>query len=138
MRYLKESFFPSRSFVDLEDLSCQTIAWYKAVDYKPHETICVVLIQQLAQETLLPLPSQEIQDHCRWATRVVTRDGLVSFDGILYSSDARQAGTPLANLFVLYLVGNGRGWLYAAEPSCGASVPPYFGSLRTRQRDSDQ
>lgn len=92
VRYVKENFFPGRSFVDLEDLNRQAIMWCKAVDSKLHGTTCEVPIQQLAQEKLLPLPPQEIQDRYRWETRAVTRDGLVSFDGIRYGVPWQYSG----------------------------------------------
>ena len=92
MRYVKENFFPGRSFVDLEDLNCQAIAWCKLVDSRPHGTTCEIPLQKLAQEELFSLPSQEIQDRYRWETRTVTRDGLVSFDGIRYGVPWQYSG----------------------------------------------
>ena len=92
VRYVKENFFPGRSFVDLEDLNRQAIAWCKAVDSKPHGTTCEIPLQKLAQEELFSLPSQEIQDRYRWETRTVTRDGLVSFDGIRYGVPWQYSG----------------------------------------------
>ncbi len=92
VRYVKENFFPGRSFVDLEDLNRQAIAWCKVVDAKPHGTTGEVPVQQLTQEELLSLPPQEIRDRYRWETRVVTRDGLVSFDGIRYGVPWQYSG----------------------------------------------
>lgn len=92
VRYVKENFFPGRSFVDLEDLNRQAIAWCKSVDSRPHGTTCEIPLQKLAQEELFSLPSQEIQDRYRWETRTVTRDGLVSFDGIRYGVPWQYSG----------------------------------------------
>lgn len=92
VRYVKENFFPGRSFVDLEDLNRQAIAWCKSVDSRPHGTTCKIPLQKLAQEELFSLPSQEIQDRYRWEMRTVTRDGLVSFDGIRYGVPWQYSG----------------------------------------------
>lgn len=92
VRYVKENFFPGRSFVDLEDLNRQATAWCKSVDSKRHGTTCEVPAQQLTQEEWLPLPPQETQDRYRWETRAVTKDGLVSFDGVRYGVPWQYSG----------------------------------------------
>ena len=38
VRYVKENFFPGRSFSDLEDLNRQALEWCRKVDSKPHGT----------------------------------------------------------------------------------------------------
>ena len=53
----KGEFLLGRSFVDLEDLNCQAIAWCKSVNSRPHGTTCESPLQKLAQEELLVLPS---------------------------------------------------------------------------------
>ena len=92
VRYVKENFFPGRSFTDLEDLNQQALSWCKAVDSKPHGTTGKIPLQVLATEELLPLPAQEIQDRYRWERRTVTREGLVSFDGIRYGVPWQYSG----------------------------------------------
>ena len=92
VRYVKDNFFPGRSFTDLEDLNQQALSWCKAVDSKPHGTTGKIPLQVLSAEELLPLPAQEVQDRYRWETRTVTRDGLVSFDGILYGVPWQYSG----------------------------------------------
>lgn len=92
VRYVKENFFPGRKFTDLEDLNQQAQLWCKTVDSKPHGTTGKVPLQVLPAEELLPLPAQEIQDRYRWERRTVTREGLVSFDGIRYGVPWQYSG----------------------------------------------
>ena len=92
VRYVKENFFPGRKFTDLEDLNRQALLWCKTVDSKPHGTTGKVPLQVLPAEELLPLPAQEIQDRYRWERRTVTREGLVSFDGIRYGVPWQYSG----------------------------------------------
>lgn len=92
VRYVKENLFPGRSFTDLKDLNRQALAWCKAADSKQHGTTGKIPLQELAAEELLPLPPQEVQDRYRWETRTVTREGLVSFDGIRYGVPWQYSG----------------------------------------------
>ena len=92
VRYVKENFFPGRRFTDLEDLNRQAISWCKSVDSKPHGTTGEIPLKALAAEELLPLPAQEILERYRWETRMVTREGLVSFDGIRYGVPWQYSG----------------------------------------------
>lgn len=62
------------------------------MDSKPHGTTGKVPLQVLPAEELLPLPAQEIQDRYRWERRTVTREGLVSFDGIRYGVPWQYSG----------------------------------------------
>ena len=89
---MKENFFPGRKFTDLEDLNRQAQLWCETVDSKPHGTTGKVPLQVLPAEELLPLPAQEIQDRYRWERRTVTREGLVSFDGIRYGVPWQYSG----------------------------------------------
>ena len=57
-----------------------------------HGTTGKVPLQVLPAEELLPLPAQEIQDRYRWERRTVTREGLVSFDGIRYGVPWQYSG----------------------------------------------
>ena len=92
VRYVKENFFPGRDFTDLEDLNRQALAWCKAADSKRHGTTGKIPLRELEGENLLPLPPQEVQDRYRWETRTVTREGLVSYDGIRYGVPWQYSG----------------------------------------------
>lgn len=50
VRYVKDNFFPGRSFTDLEDLNQQALSWCKAVDSKPHGTTGKIPLQVLSAE----------------------------------------------------------------------------------------
>ena len=84
VRYVKDNFLPGRQFEDLEDLNRQVLQWCREADSRVHSTTGKVPLQELAKEPLLVLPEQSIRDRYRWETRKMTREGLVSFDGIRY------------------------------------------------------
>lgn len=84
VRYVKDNFFPGRQFEELEDLNRQVLQWCRDVDSKVHSTTGKVPLRELVKEPLLPLPEQAVRDRYRWEDRKVTREGLVSFDGIRY------------------------------------------------------
>ena len=92
VRYVKENFFPGRRFIDLEDLNQQTLAWCRTVDSKQNGTTGKIPLHDLANESLLPLPPPEVQDRYRWEIRTVTREGLVSYDGIRYGVPWQYSG----------------------------------------------
>ena len=92
VRYVKENFFPGRHFTDLNDLNLQVLNWCRDADSKIHGTTGKIPLTELATEDLLPLPEQMVLDRYRWETRTVTREGLVSFDGIRYGVPWQYSG----------------------------------------------
>ena len=49
-------------------------------------------LEEMEKEPLLKLPAQSVRDHYRWETRKVTRDGLISFDGVRYGVPWQYSG----------------------------------------------
>ena len=92
VRYVKDNFFPGRYFRDIEDLNHQAIDWCRKVDAKPNVTTGKVPLQMLSEEDLLFLPDKAILDRYRFETRRVSREGLVSFDGIRYGVPWQYSG----------------------------------------------
>lgn len=92
VRYVKDNFFPGREFENLEDLNRQVLQWCRSSDSKVHSTTGKIPLQELEKEPLLPLPDQAVLDRYRWEDRKVTRDGLVSFDGIRYGVPWQYSG----------------------------------------------
>lgn len=92
VHYVKDNFFPGRSFVDLEDLNRQALAWCKKADSKIHGTTGKIPLRELAAENLRELPAQEVMDRYRWELRRVTREGFVSFDGVRYGVSWQYSG----------------------------------------------
>ena len=82
------------------------------MDSRVHGTTGEIPLQALKEEKLWPLPSAAVLEKYCWETRIVTRDGLVSFDGIRY-------GVP---------------WQYGGKEVrvrlCGGSVEIYYGETR--------
>jgi transposase len=92
VRYVKGNFLPGRQFEDLEDLNRQALSWCRQADEKIHHTTGKTPLRELANEGLLKLPPQETLDKYRWETRIVTRDGMVSFDGVRYGVPWQYSG----------------------------------------------
>ena len=92
VHYVKDNFFPGRYFEDLGDLNRQAIDWCRSVDRKTHGTTGEVPMLALKNEKLFALPPQAVLGKYRWETRVVTREGLVSFDGIRYGVPWQYSG----------------------------------------------
>lgn len=90
--YVKDNFLPGRKFEDLSDLNRQALEWCRAADEKPHGTTGKIPLQELIHEGLQKLPSRPVLDKYRWESRVVTRDGMVSFDGVRYGVPWQYSG----------------------------------------------
>jgi len=92
VRYVKDNFLPGRQFENLEDLNRQALCWCRQADEKVHHTTGKIPMQELEKENLRKLPPQETLDKYRWETRIVTRDGMVSFDGVRYGVPWQYSG----------------------------------------------
>ena len=78
---MKENFFPDCSFSNLENLEQQALEWCRKADSKPHGNTRKIPLQELAAEG--PLLRGKLQSD---------PDGLVSFDGKLYSVPWKYSG----------------------------------------------
>ncbi len=86
-RYIREDFFLARSFRDLDDLNAQFRQWLDQVaNARTHATTRRVVSEHFADERphLQPLPAGPFQAVLRLDRRI-TREGMVSVDGNLYS-----------------------------------------------------
>lgn len=86
-RYIREDFFLGRSFRNLDDLNMQFHQWLDQVaNARVHATTRRVVAEHFAEErpTLQQLPAGPFQAILRLERRI-TRDGMVSVDGNLYS-----------------------------------------------------
>ncbi len=86
-RYIREDFFLGRSLRSLDDLNAQFRQWLDQVaNARTHATTRRVVREHFADErpSLLPLPAGPFQAVLRLERRI-TRDGMVSVDGNLYS-----------------------------------------------------
>ena len=92
VRYVKDNFLPGRRFEDLEDLNRQALSWCRQADGKVHHTTGKIPLQELINEGLRELPPRETLDKYRWETRSVTRDGMISFDGVRYGVPWQYSG----------------------------------------------
>jgi len=86
-RYIREDFFLGRSFRNLDDLNVQFRQWLDQVaNVRTHATTRRVVAEHFAEErpALQPLTAGAFQAVLRLERRI-TRDGMVSIDGNLYS-----------------------------------------------------
>ena len=86
-RYIREDFFLGRSFRNLDDLNDQFRQWLDQVaNARTHATTQRVVSEHFAAErpSLQPLPAGPFQAVLKLERRI-TRDGMVSVDGNLYS-----------------------------------------------------
>jgi hypothetical protein len=86
-RYIREDFFLGRSFRNLDDLNQQLRQWLDQVaNVRVHATTRRVVAEHFAEERpkLQQLPAGSFQAVLRLERRI-TRDGMVSVDGNLYS-----------------------------------------------------
>ncbi len=81
--YVKDNFFPGRSFTDLIDLNVQALQWCEQVNDKEHGTTGQIPSEVHVEEKehLKVLPSAEILDRYLWVARSVNIDGMVSYEG---------------------------------------------------------
>lgn len=86
-RYIREDFFLGRSFRNLDDLNVQFRQWLDQIaNARVHATTRRVVVEHFAEErpALQPLTAGPFQAVLRLERRI-TRDGMVSVDGNLYS-----------------------------------------------------
>ena len=86
-RYIREDFFLGRGFRNLDDLNAQFRQWLDQVaNVRVHATTKRVVAEHFAEErpALQPLATGAFQAVLRLERRI-TRDGMVSIDGNLYS-----------------------------------------------------
>jgi len=86
-RYIREDFFLGRSFHNLNDLNQQLQQWLDQVaNVRVHATTRRIVAEHFAEERprLQQLPAGSFQAVLRLERRI-TRDGMVSVDGNLYS-----------------------------------------------------
>ncbi|NPD69016.1 transposase, partial [Acetobacteraceae bacterium] len=86
-RYIREDFFLGRSFRNRDDLNAQFRQWLDQVaNARVHATTHRVVSEHFAEERprLQPLPAGPFQAVLRLERRI-TKDGMVSVDGNLYS-----------------------------------------------------
>jgi len=92
VNYVKDNFLPGRQFKDLDDLNRQALEWCRKADSKVHGTTGEIPLEALRKEPLLALPYKAVRDKYRWETRKVTKDGLVSYDGVKYGIPWQYSG----------------------------------------------
>jgi transposase len=101
-RYIRDDFFLGRSFRNLDDLNAQFNQWLDQVaNARLHATTKRVVAEHFAEERpmLQPLPAGPFQAVLRLERRI-TRDGMVSVDGNLYSvpNTARKRAVEVHNM----------------------------------------
>jgi transposase len=86
VNYVKNNFFPGRSFKNLVDLNVQALKWCEQANSKEHKTTGLIpnIEHRREQTHMKPLPPTEILDQYLWVYRRVSVDGMVSYEGKNY------------------------------------------------------
>lgn len=91
--YLRQNFWPARTFASLEDLNQQARAWCSEVaNSRIHATTGERPCDLWRQEPLEPLPAAAVVAPFLTTERKVGRDGYVLFDGSRYGVPWQYAG----------------------------------------------
>ena len=85
-RYIRQDFFEGRTFQNLEDLNRQLADWLDIANARVHGTTGRIVAEAFAEETpsLGSLPAFPFRALLKLERRI-TKDGMVSLDGNLYS-----------------------------------------------------
>ena len=92
VHYVKDNFMPGRVFSDIHDLNRQAISWCDKVNAKISSSTGYTPIELLPDEHLKGLPDTKVCDRYRFETRLVSRDGFVSYDGVRYGVPWQYSG----------------------------------------------
>lgn len=90
--FVKDNFWPGRTYTDILDLNRQALAWCRQVDERIHGTTGERPCDLVRDEQLLPLPSPDRLMKFLREERRVSVDGFVSFDGVRYGVHWRYSG----------------------------------------------
>jgi transposase len=90
---VKTSFWAGVRFRDIADLNAQALAWCDRINQTVHATTHARPIDRWVEEGLRPLPQGFAWERYHLEERQVTRDGFISFDGVLYGVPAHAAVT---------------------------------------------
>lgn len=92
IKYIKRHFCSGRRFIDLADLNMQLQVWLDTVaNVRIHGTTGGRPVNRLAEEKLSPMPKKPFLTAVRFM-RKASRDGFISYQGVLYSVPWRLAG----------------------------------------------
>jgi len=92
VHFVKDNFWPGRTYTDIADLNRQAVHWCRQVDQRIHGTTGERPCDRLKEEPLLPLPSPDRLMKFLREERTVSLDGFVSFDGVRYGVHWRYSG----------------------------------------------
>lgn len=92
VHYVKDNFMPGRVFSDIHDLNRQAISWCDKVNAKISSSTRYTPIELLPDEHLKGLPDTKVCDRYRFETRLVSRDGFLSYDGVRYGVPWQYSG----------------------------------------------
>jgi transposase len=96
IRVVKEAFWPGVHFVDLADLRRQAAQWCSQLNARVHQTTHERPVDRWSAEGLRPLPQGWAWERFTAEERVVSWDGFVSYDGVLYGLPSHLGAVPLA------------------------------------------
>ena len=90
--FVKKNFLPGRKFTDYGDLNRQAIEWCNKKNGRIHGTTGERPVDRLKEENLKPLPAPDTYHKFIEEERQVYKDGLLSFDGVMYGVPWKYSG----------------------------------------------
>ena len=92
IKYLRNNFWPLRTFSDLEDVNHQVLAWLNTIaNQRLHQTTGQKPAQRLVKNALRPLP-EPLPDFRETETLLVYKDFGIRFDTNVYTVPPRLVG----------------------------------------------
>ena len=92
IKYLRNNFWPLRTFSDLEDVNHQVVAWLNTIaNQRQHQTTGQKPVQRFVKEALRPLPDP-LPDFRETETLLVYKDFGIRFDTNVYTVPPRLVG----------------------------------------------
>lgn len=92
VQYVKGNFIPGRTFKDLSDLNRQALQWCDRINSKENRSTGKSAFDLLHEEPLHALPDPLLRDRYRYESRIVSKDGFVSYDGVRYGVPWEYSG----------------------------------------------
>jgi len=92
IKYLRNNFWPLRTFSDLEDVNHQVMAWLNTIaNQRLHQTTGQKPVQRFVKDALRPLPNP-LPDFRETETLLVYKDFGIRFDTNVYTVPPRLVG----------------------------------------------